>query len=71
MESPSSAADMLPLFYVGEHSTTRPLPVSTELVHHAQDLGVSSSPYEKKQKDIIFILRVEYLPLQKASLDPY
>jgi protein arginine N-methyltransferase 5 len=29
------------MFYVGEHATKRPLPVSPELVNHAQDLGVS------------------------------
>jgi hypothetical protein len=41
MDPQNSAAEMLPPFYVGEHSTKRTLPVSSELVHHAQDLGVS------------------------------
>jgi hypothetical protein len=45
MDSPTSTAEMLPLFYVGEHSSKRPLPVSAELVHHAQDLGVSSTSH--------------------------
>ncbi|KAF1956352.1 arginine N-methyltransferas-like protein [Byssothecium circinans] len=39
MDSPSSMAEMLPVWYIGEHNTKRPLPVSAELVNHAQDLG--------------------------------
>lgn len=30
-----------PMFYIGEHASKRTLSVTTELVHHAQDLGVS------------------------------
>lgn len=41
MDSPASTGEVLPMFYVGEHETKRPLPVSAELVHHAHDLGVS------------------------------
>lgn len=43
MDSPTTMGEVMPMFYIGEHQTKRPLPVSTELVHHAQDLGVGSS----------------------------
>lgn len=38
MDSPHMDATM---FYIGQHETKRTLPVSPELLHHAQDLGVS------------------------------
>jgi protein arginine N-methyltransferase 5 len=34
-----------PLFYIGHHETKRGLNVSSELVQHAQDLGVSTLWY--------------------------
>lgn len=37
----SMEEDARPVFYIGEHETKRPLPVTTELVQHAHDLGVS------------------------------
>lgn len=40
-ESTYSMEDARPVFYIGEHETKRPLPVTTELVQHAHDLGVS------------------------------
>jgi hypothetical protein len=40
-DSTYSVEETRPVFYVGEHETKRPLPVTAELVHHAQDLGVS------------------------------
>ena len=33
-------AETLPVWYIGEHNSKRPLPVSAELVNHTQDLGV-------------------------------
>ncbi|OAG12489.1 Skb1 methyltransferase [Paraphaeosphaeria sporulosa] len=38
-DSTYSAEEARPVFYIGEHETKRPLPVTAELVHHAQDLG--------------------------------
>ncbi|KAF2463401.1 protein arginine N-methyltransferase HSL7 [Lindgomyces ingoldianus] len=38
MDSPDSMGDML-VFYVGQHESNRPLPVSDQLVRHAQDCG--------------------------------
>ncbi|KAF2680016.1 protein arginine N-methyltransferase HSL7 [Lentithecium fluviatile CBS 122367] len=39
MDSPTSMGEAPPMFYIGEHATKRPLPVSPELINHAQDLG--------------------------------
>ncbi|KAF2704450.1 arginine N-methyltransferas-like protein [Pleomassaria siparia CBS 279.74] len=39
MDSENDSAELMPMFYVGHHETKRALPVSTQLVHHAQDLG--------------------------------
>lgn len=36
MDSPT---DSMPMFYIGHHETNRALPVSDQLVHHAQDVG--------------------------------
>lgn len=47
MDSPRAMGEVLPMFYVGEHETKRPLPVSTELVQHAQDLGVSIASFQR------------------------
>ncbi|KAF2120672.1 arginine N-methyltransferas-like protein [Lophiotrema nucula] len=38
MDSPGMDMSM-PMFYVGQHETKRALPVSDQLVHHAQDCG--------------------------------
>ncbi|KAL1599469.1 hypothetical protein SLS60_007272 [Paraconiothyrium brasiliense] len=38
-DSNYSMEETRPMFYIGEHETKRPLPVTAELVHHAQDLG--------------------------------
>ncbi|KAF2637129.1 Skb1 methyltransferase [Massarina eburnea CBS 473.64] len=39
MDSPNSMPEVMPVWYIGEHNTKRPLPVSAELINHAQDLG--------------------------------
>jgi hypothetical protein len=41
--------DLVPTFYIGQHETSRSLNVSSELVQHAQDLGVCSitPPYRE------------------------
>lgn len=36
-------AEILPIWYIGEHNTKRVQPVTDELLNHAQDLGVSVS----------------------------
>jgi protein arginine N-methyltransferase 5 len=46
MDSSNTAGDVLPIFYVGQHETKRALPVTDELVHHAQDLGVRVPYYQ-------------------------
>jgi len=40
-ESTANMGEMMPMFYIGQHEIHRSLPVTAELVHHAQDLGVS------------------------------
>ena len=40
MDSPTDLGEAMPMFYVGQHETKRAVPVSAELIHHAQDLGV-------------------------------
>ena len=37
----SDMGDVMPLFYIGHHDSTRALPVTDQLVHHAHDCGVS------------------------------
>jgi hypothetical protein len=32
--------ELVPTFYIGQHETRRSLDISSELVQHAQDLGV-------------------------------
>ena len=42
-DSTYSMEETRPVFYIGEHETKRPLPVTTEFVQHAHDLGVSTA----------------------------
>jgi protein arginine N-methyltransferase 5 len=40
MDSSGPMGETMPMFYIGQHETKRALPVTDELAHHAQDLGV-------------------------------
>ncbi|KAF2202151.1 arginine N-methyltransferas-like protein [Delitschia confertaspora ATCC 74209] len=39
MDSASSTGDMMPILYIGQHESKRALPITNELVRHAQDCG--------------------------------
>ncbi len=43
MESPTSVTgdDYMPTFYIGQHESKRPLPVTDEVLRQAQDCAVS------------------------------
>lgn len=42
MDYSDAMDDATPVFYIGQHERKRTLDVSSELVQHAQDLGVSA-----------------------------
>lgn len=60
-ESTYSMEDSRPVFYIGEHETERSLAVTTELVQHAHDLGVSSDTFP------FFFLRQNMRSLQSDA----
>ena len=40
MESPSTVEDLPSTFYVGQHESKRPLPVTSQVLRQAQDCNV-------------------------------
>jgi hypothetical protein len=59
-----------PVFYIGQHESKRDLDVSQELVHHAQDLGVSSRTTMQGPSLTMFSMTCSPAPLRTTTSRP-